>query len=82
MTTVTPRINPKNRQEEPFDRMLRRFKKNCEKKGIVQECRDRKYYEKPNTKRNQKNQEIKRRRKLEAKRANQPRRHPFYGVLK
>jgi len=69
MTSVKPRINPKNKTVEPFDRMLRRFKKACERKGIVQECRDRKYYEKPNTKRNQKNQEIKRRKKIEAKRA-------------
>jgi len=69
MTSVKPRINPKNKTVEPFDRMLRRFKKACERKGIVQECRDRQYYEKPNTKRNQKNQEIKRRKKIEAKRA-------------
>jgi len=69
MTSVKPRINPKNKTVEPFDRMLRRFKKACERKGIVQECRDRKYYEKPNSKRNQKNQEIKRRKKIEAKRA-------------
>ena len=69
MTSVKPRVNPKNKTVEPFDRMLRRFKKACERKGIVQECRDRKYYEKPNTKRNQKNQEIKRRKKIEAKRA-------------
>ena len=71
MTSVKPRINPKNKNVEPFDRMLRRFKKACERKGIVQECRDRKYYEKPNTKRNQKNQEIKRRKKIEKKRAEQ-----------
>ena len=49
--------------------MLRRFKKQCERAGIVQEVRDRQYYEKPNTTRNQKNQDIKRRKKLDKKRA-------------
>ena len=69
MPYVEPRVNPKNRNVEPFDRMLRRFKKACEKKGIVQECRDRKYYEKPNDTRNQRNQGLKRRKKLDKKRA-------------
>lgn len=69
MPYVEPRVNPKNRNVEPFDRMLRRFKKACEKKGIVQECRDRKYYEKPNDTKNQRNQELKRRKKLDKKRA-------------
>ena len=62
MPSVKPRINPKNRNVEPFDRMLRRFKKQCERAGIVQEVRDRQYYEKPNQKKHSKNQEIKRRR--------------------
>lgn len=69
MTQVKPRINPKNRTVEPFDRMLRRFKKACDRKGIVKECRDRQYFEKPNDTRNQRNQEIKRQKKLNAKRA-------------
>ena len=68
MPEVRPKINPKNRQEEPFDRMLRRFKKQCERAGIVQEVRDRKYHEKPNDTKNQRNQDIKRRKKLDAKR--------------
>ena len=69
MTPVKPRINPKTRNVEPFDRMLRRFKKACDRKGIVKECRDREYFEKPASKRNQRNQEIKRQKKLNAKRA-------------
>lgn len=69
MTQVKPRINPKTRNVEPFDRMLRRFKKACDRKGIVKECRDRQYYEKPNDTRNQRNQDIKRQKKLNAKRA-------------
>ena len=70
MTSVKPRINPKNRNVEPFDRMLRRFKKACDRKGIVQECRDRQYYIKPNVIKNEKNQQLKRRKKLDAERRN------------
>ena len=70
MTSVKPRINPKNRNVEPFDRMLRRFKKACERKGIVQECRDSQYYIKPNVIKNEKNQQLKRRKKLDAERRN------------
>ena len=69
MPSVKPRINPKNRQEEPFDRLLRRFKKDCDNAGIVQEVRDRKYHEKPNDTKNQKNQDLKRQTELNAKRA-------------
>ena len=68
MTSVKPRIHPKSKHVEPFDRMLRRFKKACDRKGIIQECRDRKYYTKQNDLKNQKNQAIKRKRKLDAKR--------------
>ena len=73
MPSVTPRIHPKSKRVEPFDQLLRRFKKACEKKGIVQECRDRQYYSKPNYIKNQKNQAIKRKKKIEAKRALQER---------
>jgi ribosomal protein S21 len=71
MPYVEPRVNPKNKNVEPFDRMLRRFKKACEKKGIVQECRDRKYHVKANDLRNQRNQDLKRKKKLDKKRAEQ-----------
>ena len=69
MTQVKPRINPKTRQVESFDRMLRRFKKACDRKGIVKECRDREYFEKPAMKRNQRNQAIKRKKKLALRKA-------------
>ena len=69
MTQVKPRINPKTRQVESFDRMLRRFKKACDRKGIVKECRDREYFEKPAMKRNQRNQSIKRKKKLALRKA-------------
>lgn len=80
MPSVTPKINPKNRNVEGFDQLLRRFKKECERANIVQECRDRKYHIKPNTIKNEKNQQLKRRKKLEAKRASMGRRG-FRGPL-
>ena len=69
MTQVKPRMNPKTKQVESFDRMLRRFKKACDRKGIVKECRDREYFEKPAMKRNQRNQAIKRKKKLALRKA-------------
>jgi len=68
MPSVRPNKHPKTNNVEPFDRMLRRFKKSCERAGIVQEVRQREFFEKPASKRNQKNQDIKRRKKLQAKR--------------
>ena len=70
MPSVNPKKHPKSKQVEPFDRMLRRFKK-TDRAGIVQEVRQREYFEKPSSKRNEKNQSIKRRKKLDAKRASQ-----------
>lgn len=37
----------KLREGEPFDIALRRFKRACEKAGIIAEVRDREFYEKP-----------------------------------
>jgi small subunit ribosomal protein S21 len=71
MPSVTPRTHPKSKRVEPFDQLLRRFKKACERKGIIQECRDRQYYSKPNYIKNQKNQALKRKKKIEAKRVSQ-----------
>ena len=34
-------------KRESFDSMLRRFRKKCERAGIVAECRKREFYEKP-----------------------------------
>ena len=39
----------KTRENEPFDITLRRFKRSCEKAGILAEVRRREYYEKPTT---------------------------------
>jgi small subunit ribosomal protein S21 len=35
------------RENEPFDVALRRFKRSCEKAGVLSEVRRRQYYEKP-----------------------------------
>ncbi|CAL4318157.1 30S ribosomal protein S21 [Buchnera aphidicola] len=37
------------RENEPFDIALRRFKRSCEKAGILSEIRRRECYEKPTT---------------------------------
>ena len=41
----------------PFDVALRKFRKQCEKAGIVQEVRKREFYEKPTAKRKRKKAE-------------------------
>jgi small subunit ribosomal protein S21 len=72
---LTPRKNrnPKDKRPPkpmPFDIALRKFKKACERAGIVQEVRRREFYEKPTAKRKRKKAEaISRTRKQE--RANQ-----------
>ena len=42
------------RADEPFDVILRRFRRSCEKAGIFSEIRKREYYEKPTTVRKRK----------------------------
>jgi small subunit ribosomal protein S21 len=44
----------KVRESEPFENALRRFKKQCEKAGVLSEIRRREYYEKPSVKRKRK----------------------------
>ena len=39
----------KVKENEPFDVALRRFKRSCEKAGILAEVRRREHYEKPTT---------------------------------
>lgn len=61
--------HPKDKRparEMPFEIGLRRFKKACEKAGIVQEVRKREFYEKPTAKRKRKKAEaISRARKIQ-----------------
>ncbi len=40
--------------EESFESALRRFKKQCEKAGVLSELRRREHYEKPSTKKKRK----------------------------
>lgn len=44
----------KVRENEPFDVALRRFKRSCEKAGILSEVRRREFYEKPTSERKRK----------------------------
>ncbi|MCY4263634.1 MAG: 30S ribosomal protein S21 [Gammaproteobacteria bacterium] len=44
----------KLKENEPFDVALRRFKRSCEKAGILAEVRRREFYEKPTTARKRK----------------------------
>ena len=41
-------------EREPFEVALRRFKKQCEKAGIISEVRKRQFYEKPSLRRKKK----------------------------
>jgi len=42
------------REEESFENALRRFKRKCEKEGILTELKKRQHYEKPSVKRKRK----------------------------
>lgn len=42
------------RDEESFENALRRFKRKCEKSGILTELKKRQYFEKPSVKRKRK----------------------------
>ena len=49
----------------PFDVLMRRFKKKVERDGIIAEVRERRYYEKPSSKRQKKINAWKRKLKIE-----------------
>ncbi|HEX7026100.1 MAG TPA: 30S ribosomal protein S21 [Gammaproteobacteria bacterium] len=42
------------KENEPFESAMRRFKRTCEKAGILTETRRREFYEKPTTERKRK----------------------------
>jgi len=48
-------------ENEPFEIALRRFKKQCEKAGIISEVRKRQYYEKPSIRKKKKSLAAKKR---------------------
>ncbi len=49
-------------KNEPFDKALRRFKRECQREGILAELRKREHYESPSVKRKKKSQAARRRR--------------------
>ena len=50
----TPMPSVKVRENEPFEFALRRFKRTCEKAGVLAEVRKREFYEKPTQERKRK----------------------------
>ena len=50
--TLMPSV--KLKENEPFDIALRRFKRSCEKAGVLAEVRRREFYEKPTSVRKRK----------------------------
>lgn len=58
-----PKVTEKFRNE-PFDKMLRRFRNQVERAGIIKRFKDLEYYEKPNVARNIANQALKRKKKV------------------
>lgn len=53
-------VGIKVRESESIEEALRRFKKECERNGIMQEIKRREYYEPPSVKRKRKAQEARR----------------------
>ena len=54
------------KSEEPFEKALKRFKKSCEKAGIISDMKKHQHFEKPSEKRKRKINAAKRKRmKLE-----------------
>jgi small subunit ribosomal protein S21 len=53
-------IGIKVRENESIEEALRRFKKECERNGIMQEIKRREYYESPSVRRKKKAQEARR----------------------
>lgn len=53
-------IGIKVRENETIDEALRRFKRECERDGIMQEIKRREYYESPSVRRKKKLAEAKR----------------------
>jgi len=54
LRTAAPMPHVRVKENEPFDVALRRFKRSCEKAGVLSEVRRREYYEKPTSVRKRK----------------------------
>ena len=51
----------KVREDESIDNVLRRFKRDCARSGVLQEVRKREHYEKPSVKRKKKSEDARKR---------------------
>ena len=60
----------KVRENEPFDVALRRFKRSCEKAGVLSEVRRREFFEKPTWERKRKKAAAKKRHLMKLAREN------------
>lgn len=58
-----------NVQDDNLEKAIRKFRKEVDKENIIQEYRDRQYYEKPSTKKHHKNVSMKRKLEKEAEAA-------------
>lgn len=58
----------KLRENEPIEAALKRFKRECDRDGILQEIKRREYYESPSVKRKRKAQEARRKMKRRSSR--------------
>lgn len=67
----------KVRQDEPFDLILRRFRRACEKAGVFTESRRREFYEKPTAIRKRKTAAAVKREKKRASRQDPRRARPY-----
>jgi len=73
----------KVRENEPFDVAIRRFKRSCEKAGVLSEVRRREFYEKPTQVRKRKQAAaVKRQLKKSAREALRGRGRPGAGRAK
>ena len=65
------------RENEPFEVALRRFKRACEKAGIMSEVRRREFYEKPTAERKRKQAAAVKRHQKKVSRDVEPCRRPY-----
>ncbi len=69
--------NVRVRENEPFEVALRRFKRSCEKAGILAEVRRREFYEKPTQERKRKQAAAVKRHMKKVSRENARRTRPY-----
>ena len=62
----------KVREDESLENALKRFKRKCEKSGILTEIKKRQHYEKPSVKKKRKTREARKRLRREMKRRVMP----------